>query len=218
MNELSVNLGASRHDHGDAHDVDGHCDAAANRPIAPRLESARRKYCAIGGLRRPARQVKDGQARTSLPGSSEAATKQRETGHAGQQGMSSQMTTLQTQVGNLDYVDANSVATQLNTLTTRSIPPIKSPSNCRNSASRNIFPPDKQSSRCSNLLTTISSTTRRKRYERKRVARWIKCWSCCARRRRRDMARGSWSQIHDDEHVSAMISAVPTNQELIDFS
>jgi hypothetical protein len=33
--------------------------------------------------------------------------------------MSSQMTILQTQVGNLDYVDANSVATQLNTLTTQ---------------------------------------------------------------------------------------------------
>jgi hypothetical protein len=56
--------------------------------------------------------------------------------------MSSQMTILQTQVGNLDYVDANSVATQLNTLT-KSRPPIKSPSNRRNSASRNIFPPDK---------------------------------------------------------------------------
>ena len=33
--------------------------------------------------------------------------------------MSSQMTILQTQVGNLDDVDANSVATQLNTLTTQ---------------------------------------------------------------------------------------------------
>ena len=33
--------------------------------------------------------------------------------------MSSQMTILQTQIGNLDDVDANSVATQLNTLTTQ---------------------------------------------------------------------------------------------------
>jgi flagellar hook-associated protein 3 FlgL len=33
--------------------------------------------------------------------------------------MSSQMTILQMQVGNLDEVDANSVATQLNTLTTQ---------------------------------------------------------------------------------------------------
>ena len=33
--------------------------------------------------------------------------------------MSSQMTILQTQTGNLDDVDANSVATQLNTLTTQ---------------------------------------------------------------------------------------------------
>ena len=33
--------------------------------------------------------------------------------------MSSQMTILQTRVGNLDEVDANSVATQLNTLTTQ---------------------------------------------------------------------------------------------------
>ena len=70
MNELSVNFGASRHDHGDVPDVDGHDDAAANRPLAPReasllrddrrLESAHRKSCPIGGLRRPARQVKDG--------------------------------------------------------------------------------------------------------------------------------------------------------------
>ena len=56
--------------HGDAHDVDGHDDAAANRPLAPReasllrddrrLESAHRKSRPIGGLRRLARRVKDG--------------------------------------------------------------------------------------------------------------------------------------------------------------